>query len=480
MKKTRKALRLSVVIAVIAVGMADVTAQQNIEGHKEQPDDPYILVLRRDARTAAPAVVQMNGFSSVQVNVDSGGNNIIGDAANEPSIAVDPINPSRMAIGWRQFDTITSNFRQAGYGYTNDGGQTWTFPGVIEPGIFRSDPVLDSDSNGNFVYDSLGTPGGDFCTDTFISADGGQTWPASAFSFGGDKQWITVDKSGGMGDGHIYRTWNRSFSCAGGIGRDFNLSSDGGANYSVPIALPISIRWGVPAVGPQGEVYVVGAASTLGGFALAKSTTLQDTKIAQAFDFFTDLDLGGSPSASAGPNPAGLLSQVWVAADPVDPMIVYVLASVNPPGPDPVDVHFVRSEDGGVTFGAPIRINTDVGTNAWQWFGTMSVAPNGRIDVIWNDSREDPGGFDSQVYYSWSVDGGDTWSENMAVTPAFDPHLGWPNQNKIGDYYHMVSDDTGANLAYSATFNGEQDVYFLRLSPLIDFEDGFEDDASAP
>mgnify|MGYP006268159715 CR=1 FL=1 len=30
-----------------------------------------------------------NGFQSVQVNVDPNGNNIVGDAANEPSIAVD-------------------------------------------------------------------------------------------------------------------------------------------------------------------------------------------------------------------------------------------------------------------------------------------------------------------------------------------------------------------------------------------------------
>ena len=33
----------------------------------------------------------------------------------------------------------------------------------------------------------------------------------------------------------------------------------------------------------------------------------------------------------------------------------------------------------------------------------------------------------------------------------------------MGDYFHMVSDDLGANLAYAATFNGEQDVYFARI-----------------
>jgi hypothetical protein len=34
---------------------------------------------------------------------------------------------------------------------------------------------------------------------------------------------------------------------------------------------------------------------------------------------------------------------------------------------------------------------------------------------------------------------------------------------KIGDYYQLVSVAGGAYLAFSATFNGEQDVYLLRL-----------------
>jgi hypothetical protein len=32
-----------------------------------------------------------------------------------------------------------------------------------------------------------------------------------------------------------------------------------------------------------------------------------------------------------------------------------------------------------------------------------------------------------------------------------------------GDYYHPVSDETGVDVAYAATFNGEQDIYYLRI-----------------
>ena len=38
-----------------------------------------------------------------------------------------------------------------------------------------------------------------------------------------------------------------------------------------------------------------------------------------------------------------------------------------------------------------VGVNDDpTGNGAWQWFGTMSVAPDGRIDAIWNDTRNDP------------------------------------------------------------------------------------------
>jgi len=47
----------------------------------------------------------------------------------------------------------------------------------------------------------------------------------------------------------------------------------------------------------------------------------------------------------------------------------------------------------------------------------------------------------------------------------FDPFLGYPNQNKIGDYITIVSDIAGGNVAYTATFNGEQDIYYVRVAP---------------
>ncbi|MEM7354173.1 MAG: sialidase family protein, partial [Acidobacteriota bacterium] len=455
-----------------AVTLPDEAPAQAV--HDERPDDAPIVV-PREARVTSPARIWRRGAAaSVQVNVDENGDNIVGDAANEPSIAVDLNNSNRIAIGWRQFDTITSNFRQAGWGYTDDGGQSWSVS-VIEPGIFRSDPVLDSDADGNFYYNSLGVPGGDFVCDVFRSADGGATWDGGVFANGGDKQWMAIDRTGGLGSGHIYSNWSQFASCCGP--NSFTRSTDGGDSYETPISIPTQPVWGTTAVGPTGEVYVAG--NDGGSISVIKSTTLRDPGLAPAFDSNLTVDLGGTAGAFGGPNPGGLVGQVWVAVDSgLGPRSgwVYVLMSVDPPGADPLDVHLVRSEDGGATWSAPIRINDDpAGSNTWQWFGTLAVAPNGRLDAIWNDTRDDPGGFDSVLYYSFSEDGGVTWSANEPVSPSFDPHLGWPQQNKIGDYYDMVSENDAVHVAYSATFNGEQDVYYLRLrDPGPIFEDGFE------
>src|SRR5437899_12488680 len=89
---------------------------------------------------SSPRMISPYGyFVSYQVNVDANGNNIVGDAANEPTISVDPTNHSKMTIGWRQFNSVQSSFRQGGWGYTTDGGVHWTFPGVLENKVVRSD-----------------------------------------------------------------------------------------------------------------------------------------------------------------------------------------------------------------------------------------------------------------------------------------------------------------------------------------------------
>ena len=182
------------------------------------------------------------------------------------------------------------------------------------------------------------------------------------------------------------------------------------------------------------------------------------------------MSLGGIVKAGQFINPEGLVGQIFVAADRSGSSTnnnVYMLASVIPSGSSTgSDVMFVRSTDGGSTFSAPHRINDDpVNHSKWHWFGTLSVGPHGRLDAVWLDTRNAANNTDSQLFYSYSLDGGNNWSANVAVSEPFDPFLGYPNQNKIGDYLTIVSDVAGGNVAYSATFNGEEDIYYVRVAP---------------
>jgi hypothetical protein len=65
------------------------------------------------------------------------------------------------------------------------------------------------------------------------------------------------------------------------------------------------------------------------------------------------------------------------------------------------------------------------------------------------------------------LDQGATWSVNEQLSDLFNPHVGYPNQNKMGDYFDMVSDSSGAHLAWANTLNGEEDVYYSHITPQI-------------
>jgi|GEM_PF-329912 len=468
---------IKILISLISLLLFFSSSQLSAQGKTEQVkhtsqvhpkrleflDGKYIAVPSSDLRFSPLYRLSTSRFFMTQVNVSPGGQNILGDAANEPSIAIDPTNPNNMVIGWRQFNTVSSNFRQAGYGYTTDGGQTWWFPGVIDPGVFHSDPVLSADAEGNFYYNSLEQ---DFTCYVYKSSFifGGFFWDGGTFAHGGDKQWMVVDKTNSVGKGNQYAFWTSSFStCLPGF---FTRSADQGESFEDCTEIPSSPYWGTEAISQSGTLYVSGWGDT--SFVVGISSTAKDSGASVSWDTVITVSLDGSIAYGTDPNPGGLAGQTWIAVDNSNGPFhgyVYLLCSVQHNSvADPLDVMFARSSDGGLTWSSPVRVNDDTSTTNYQWFGTMSVAPNGRIDAVWLDTRDNPGTVLSSLYYSFSIDGGVTWSPNERLSQAFDPHLGWPQQNKMGDYYHMISDNTGAHLAWAATFNGEQDVYYGHIN----------------
>ncbi len=432
-----------------------------------------------NAKQTSPKVSSEWGiFISQQVNVDANGNNILGDAANEPSLAVNPNNPRQIAIGWRQFGNILSDFREAGVAYSDDGGHTWHNNGPIEPGVFRSDPVLASDGDGVFYYQSLAVTNRtgnnpQFDIDQWRSVNGGQHWFDKTFVYGGDKSWYAIDNTQNNSRGHFYAAWN----VAGNqhFPKTFNYSTDNGMSFSLPEEIPNKPIFGTVAVGFDSEVYVVGVdgdAPHLASPYLLRSNN-STSALFPDFQQITPLNLGGS-LAIGEINPVGLLGQMWVATDRSERSTrghVYVFSSIKSHlNSDPLDVFFLRSTDGGSSFEPFRKINSDDSIRNFQWFGTMGVAPNGRIDLVWYDTRVDESlalPRWSSLYYSYSYDGGVTFSKEQAISQSFNHFLGYPVQQKLGDYIDVVSDNGGAHIAYAATFTGGQDVYYLYARPSL-------------
>jgi hypothetical protein len=410
---------------------------------------------------SAATIISAPFGTSFQVNI-SNGQNILGDAANEASMCMDPSNPNLIAIAWRQFNSTNSDFRQAGYAFSSDGGRVWTFGGTLQTNVFRSDPVLATDAEGRFYYLSLNNAN-TFTCDIWRSTNGGAIWRLVGAAQGGDKSWMTIDTTPSPGHGTIYQSWQR-VSPTGT--RDFTFSADGGVTWTNPFAIPQAPYFGTVDVGPNGEVYHFAQDGTR--FWLNRSTNAPNHAVPFAFDLTVPVDLGGSLLFGGGPNGVGLLGQAWVAVDRSTNATrgnVYALCSTGSPT-NQCDVMFARSTNRGATWSAPVRINTDPGTNAFHWFGAIAVAPNGRVDVCWYDTRGSTNINVSQLFYSYSLDGGVTWSPNRAVSGQFDTSLGYPQQNKIGDYITVIALNDATCVAYSATFNGEEDIYFLRMPDL--------------
>jgi hypothetical protein len=291
---------ISLVAVAIVSGQAPSSGSRRALATEplEKYDNPPAYIFRLE--TSPRMISQFGLFTSFQVNVDANGNNIVGDAANEPSIAVDPTDLSKMAIGWRQFNSVESNFRQGGWGYTTDGGASWTFPGILENNVFRSDPVLGSDEAGNFFYLSLLQS---FCDDMWGSTNGGQSWtrlPPEGGGGGGDKEWFTIDKTiGGTGHGFQYQAWSTAAPCTFG---QFSRSTDGGFTWMNPINIPNSPVWGTLDQDTNGNLFI-GGGDFVSQFYCIRSSNAQNPAVTPTFDQTTTVNLGGRIQFGAAINP---------------------------------------------------------------------------------------------------------------------------------------------------------------------------------
>jgi len=159
--------------------------------------------------------------------------------------------------------------------------------------------------------------------------------------------------------------------------------------------------------------------------------------------------------------------------------VVHYVYAQHGAGADPGDVYYIRSTDSGVTFSAPLKLNTDATTTA-QWQPNLSVNANGSLFVMWYDGREGTGctpGVNTPCYGMWgrkSTDNGVSWQADMAYSDVISPLPGQPDPNVTvcyaGDYdygsaiatKHVSSWVDGRVLIGG---NSQQDAFFDREPP---------------
>ncbi|MBI5168974.1 MAG: T9SS type A sorting domain-containing protein [Candidatus Eisenbacteria bacterium] len=158
-----------------------------------------------------------------------------------------------------------------GYAYTTNGGATWTDGGIPPKTAaittWTSDPVVTvNEKTGDFYYCGLtsnpsSTNGLAVVRGTFSGAAFNWSTPVMVASGANasaayDKQWFCADSS----TGNLYVTYTKFV--VGGNAIWFQRSTDNGATWSTPLQISSAtdngyVQGSRPAVGPNGEVYVV-------------------------------------------------------------------------------------------------------------------------------------------------------------------------------------------------------------------------------
>lgn len=371
-------------------------------------------------------------WTNVQINTRA--NN-----PEETSIAINPLDPSNV-IG------VAQNADCCFYA-TTDGGGTWTDRSLVDP-YCLGDPAITFDKRGYAYYCYIGdwNHSGIYVN---RSTDGGRTWmPAGipVIEHTGsvpfeDKSYPVADWTDSPYRNNVYVSWTQFDHYGSDAPTDssrilFSRSTDGGVTYSSPIRIndrggdaidsDDTVEGAVPAVGPNGEVYVAWSGprgieidrSFDGGLTFGRDRAV--TSQPGGWDF----PIQGFYRANGLP-----ITKVDISGGPHSGR-VYVNWSDQRTGD--TDVYLIASDDGGDTWGPVVRVNDDaLGNGRDQFFCWMDVDPvSGFVYVVFYDRREHADNLVTDVYLATSTDGGAHFTNEKISAAPFTPN---PNVF-FGDY----------------------------------------------
>ena len=385
---------------------------------------------------------------------------------NEPSIIVNKTNTNNL---------IVANNNQYYY-VSNDGGLTWTEKIISSIYGYYGDPSLNSDTSGNLYLFHLTYPNTGSWLDRIScqkSTDNGQHFTLETYTGlnppkDQDKEWSAIDSSG-----NIYLTWTQFDQYGSTNPNDhsnilFSKSTDGGQTWSNPIQIneisgdcidsDNTVEGAVPAVGPNGEIYVswVGPAglvfdkSTDGGQTwLAHDIIINDMQNSGGWDY----NIPGLDRCNGLP-----ITQCDTSNGPHRGTI-YVNWSDQRNGTDNTDIFLAKSTDGGLTWSAPIKVNDDTG-HKHQFLTWMSVDPStGYLYFVFYDRRHYNDN-NTDVYMAVSRDGGTSFTNVKISNSPFIPNA----SHFFGDYTNISAYNGMIRPVWTRLNNNSQSLWTAIVS----------------
>lgn len=390
-----------------------------------------------------------------QVRVDTGRGT---GACNETTISASKANPLEIVAGWNDY---REGLPRTGIGLSLDGGLSWTDfllrPAPQFQSVAEGDPMTCADDRTGTIWAggiSFAPNGGVFVARKDPGAAGFGNVVMSAIGGGWDKGWMAAgpDPNAPASQTLVYIALNLGLL----------VSADMGDTWSPPNPLGVGLGF-LPKTGPNGELYVaywdwndrVELIRSLDGGASLSSPIL----IAQRMDVW-------GIDGSRFPGNYRVASFQGLAVDPNDGTLycVYPDTTAFVANGANVDIYFTKSVDQGSTWSPPVVVNDDAATPGDQFFPWIEVDANGRLHMTFYDTRNivqndsDSHGL-IDAYYSYSDDGGTTWTEIRLTASAFTSATDGFGGIFIGDYLGLSTAGNRTLPFYMTTQNGDADVF---------------------
>ncbi|MBW3544289.1 MAG: DUF5011 domain-containing protein [Bacteroidetes bacterium] len=375
--------------------------------------------------TASPAAFG-HATASLETEVPNiNVSNLTGNEA-EVSISVNPTNRNNQVICAHAPGLAVMNTF-----FTTDGGLTWTSVALGQaqdglPAGTRFDPTVAFAGDGN-VYISYGVISA-ATRDLMVarSTDGGATYDQFTV--------ISTDASldkwiiGTGPDATIANQFNvyLAYRITEGSNVVTRLASsyDQGATFPTDVLVSTTgdaNTFGMPAVGPNGEVYVVWDDQ-------ANRPTSSDIRVAMSADngaTFGPTRLVGTTTVTRNPTryiiPAqpdrGVLAVPSIAVDrsggPFNGRVYVAYTIVGGGGTNDTDIVVRSSDNQGASWSAAVTVNTDGGSNSQflPWLDIDQVT--GQVVLAWYDARNDTNNQQVEAFLGFSNNGGATFTNRL-------------------------------------------------------------------